>query len=421
MMAEVHRGGESEIIIIRRPDGRERVGRASRTSALLVVLSAVKATAGPPEPLEEYRLAKQRAPSLAEHLAEALASANLYDRLFAIEDIGRHPGHLTVAAAPALAALAFDRTHIESIMCMSCRTECQNCSGCWGLYGHSDCDADREIGAYARSAIAASTPGPAQVALADALWPFAMRSDSDGSDFASLVPTLHDALRDRIMSALDTPKAGDALKLLVSFPQGTCRAEMRARLERLMTDAELRVRTRAATATLVCAGEESEWRSTEGRATALLTAALADPTVPLLGDLPAVASVVRPLARLIGARMANRTAADGRQGTRLLRSFPRDAGVALAGIEVRLRLADQSEAGELLDIATVLGTKARTLAPSVMICVRRHPDVIVRAIDALAAMKARISPADRRILQRAYARDCRLHTDCQPFNRLLPP
>ncbi len=220
------------------PPQKRRAGMASsyldlihaddmKTAMLLAPLAMMLACpslllAQDKEAVSNYLAAKKDAGAKDFDVDDALASKNIYERLFAIELIGQKPEKLTPSVATKLAAAAVDTTAVYSLKCMSCQTDCRTCSGCWGMYGDSDCHIQQEIGAYARQAIEASTKEPAKGWLAQALWPLALRSSENAERVASLMPTLHEAFREPIRTALAGAAAPTGLRLLMSFPQGQC-------------------------------------------------------------------------------------------------------------------------------------------------------------------------------------------------------
>jgi hypothetical protein len=388
--------------------------------ALVVLALPLSARAVDSAEIDRYRAA--RAATMRGSLAPLLASPNPYERLVAIDRLAGEPARMTPALAALMAALAVDRTPVYSIQCMECQTEdVIMSSGCWGRYGDTDCRSQRELGVAARQAIAAMKAEPARAALAAALWQIALRTDAEAGLVAELMPNMHSAFQTRVAQALGTAQASAALRLLVHFPPAQCDGvELRPALERLMTGSPSLARTRAAAATLVCATDPS-WREPVGRATVLVAEALADPRTTILGELPAVPPIVRALAGPIGTRMSSPAASDGREGTRVLGALAAEAAPALAGLDARLRVADEDEGSDLLLIAQRLGRRAGKLKPAAIACVRRNPYLATSAIDALRAMRVPLSHEERRTLKRAYVRTCRDEDYCPSFDSRLRP
>ena len=394
-------------------------------AAIVTTVSAF--SAAEPPGVGDFRSAEARGAKIRASLTEALVSRNAYERLIAIEQLTWARDPATPAQATMLAALAVDRTSLYSLECMRCKTEEPILSSaCWGRYGHTDCHERREVGVYARAAIAQLKSEPAQAAAAKALWPIALRSDADAALVATLAPTLHHAFLATVRGALVTPQVATALRLLMSFPPGKCGgAQLLPMLEARMSAAESPpIRARAAAATLVCADADPAWQEPGTGATALLSAVLADPKSAILGELPAVAPIVRALAGPIGARMAHKEAADARNGTRLFAAFPAEARLALPGLQARLLVADEDETSQLLDIAKALGKSARQLKSAVLACARRHEYLTLSVVEAIAAMRLQLASNERAALKRAYRRWCRPDEDrsdfgCEPFDRAL--
>jgi hypothetical protein len=374
-----------------------------------------------PRPAREYDAASARAKDIGKHLGESLASTNAYERLFALDYVGRAHEAVTAEIAPRLAALIADRTKVLSLHCQACISGCSMCDACWGLYGNSDCGWLRELRVYAEGPLTALAKGPLRAALADALWTIALRSDADAAAVAPLMAAYGEALRGRVRPAIDGPDAAATLRLLVSFPPGQCGdTALGLTLSRRVADATPAIRARAALAILVCGDGSDGWKEPARAAVAELRVVLADPHREILEEMPAIAPVVLPLARAIGLRMADRAAADGRHGIRLLRAVPPAASEALPGLRARLKVADVEESAELLMLIDGLGRKAASLKSAVIGCARRKV-AGYWAIIALGAMRARLSQEERAILRRALRSECRYPgiEDCASFANVM--
>jgi hypothetical protein len=394
---------------------------ALAAATLSMIADAEVASAADPGP-GEYEAARARAKDIGGHLGASLASANAYERLLALEYARANPAAVGADLAPRLAELIADRTKVQSLQCMSCEVSCRTCDGCWGLQGSSDCGPPRDVSEYARYALTALASGPLRTPLADALGSIALRSDPDAAAVATLMPSFGGALCARVRVALDGPDgpvAGRALRLFVRAPPGQCGdGQLAATLTRLLADGDPAVRDRAALAVLVCGDGSAAWTDPSRRAVADLGAALTDPRRDLLGEFPAVASVVEPLAGAIARRMADRAAPDGREGLRLLRASPSAAASALPGLRARLRVSDEEESVGLFTLISDLGPRAAPLKPDVVACAART-GAAYWAIAALGAMRAQLSQGDRRILERAYRSGCGFGSDCEPFSQVV--
>jgi hypothetical protein len=374
-----------------------------------------------PRPAGEYAAASARDKDIGGHLGESLASANAYERLFALQHISRSGGAVSAEIAPRVAALIADHTKVLSLMCKSCISDCGLCDSCWGLYGNSDCGYVREVRDYAGGPLRVLAKGPMRAPLADALWTIALRSDADAAAVAPLMTSYGDVLRARVRAAVDGPDAAAALRLLVNFSPRQCGdVTLGAVLSRRVVDAAPAVRARAALAILVCSDGSDAWKEPSRVAVAALGAALADPHRAILEELPAVEQVVTPLARAIGLRMADPAAKDGGHGTRLLNAVPAATGQALPGLRARLKVSDENETAELLMLIGGLGRRAASLKSAVIACARRKA-AGYWAIIALGAMRAPLSDDERAILRRALRSECRYPgiEDCASFANVM--
>src|SRR5260370_14968780 len=182
-------------------------------------------------------------------------------------------------------------------------------------------------------------------------------------------------------------------------------------MARFLADNTPMIRGRAATAILVCGDRSRPWAEPARAAVAALGLLLHDAKSEILGELPAVAPVVGPLAAAIGRRMAMRGVPDGQQGVRLLRAVPSQAVAALPGLRARLLVADDEESVELLMLIVQIKPNSAALNRAVIACARRN-GVVYWAIAALGAIRAHLSIEDRDILKRAYRRGCGFGDDC---------
>ena len=380
-----------------------------------------------PDIRRNYRAAVERASKVGEHLASALTSDNPYDRLFAIQFLQAKPASATAELAPALAALAVDRTAVPSLVCMGCRTTGKLASACWGFYGNSDCQRPIEVGSYARAIVKSLAANPMGAPLADALWPIAMRAEPDAESIAELMPAYASLVRERVRKTLETetaatPNPALALRLLMSFPVGQCGSPELARiLGRHMANAMPEVRGRAAAAILVCADGSPPWRESVRAAILGLASILEDPRSAIMGELPAAPQIVLPLIAQIGRRMADPTAPSGVEGTRLLRVVAAKAAPALPGLRARLQLADESESLSLFEIIGELGPKAAALKSPIIACASRNA-VASAALGTLSQLRVPLSSKDRRVLAHAYRDECvrgGSMDECQPFARVM--
>jgi len=374
-----------------------------------------------PRPAGEYAAASARANDIGKHLGESLASANAYERLFALQYIDRKLDAVTADIAPLLAALIADRTKVLSLQCKACINSCSLCDACWGLYGNSDCGRLRELRVSAVGPLTALAKGPLRAPLADALWVIALRSDADAAAVAPLMTSYGDALRARVRTAVDGPDAAAALRLLENFSPGQCGdATLGATLSRRVADGVPAVRARAALAILVCGEGSDAWKEPARVAVTELGAALTDPHREILEEMPAVVPIVAPLAQAIGLRMADSAAADGKHGVRLLRAVPPAAADALAGLRARLKVSDLDESLELFQLIEPLGRRAASLKSAVIGCARRT-GAGYWAIITLGAIRARLSDEERAILRRALRSECRFPgiESCASFSNVM--
>lgn len=376
-----------------------------------------------------YRVAIERAGKVGEHLASALTSDNPYDRLLAIEYLRAKPASATAELAPALAALAVDRTEVPSLMCMGCRTTGKMASACWGFYGNSDCERPIKVGSYARAVVMSLAAGPMGAPLADALWPIAMQTEPAAEAIAGLMPAYASLVRERLRRTLEVERGANlnpalALRLLVNFPVRQCGSpELAQILVRRMGDALPEVQGRAATAILVCDDGSPPWRESVHTAILGLTSILEDPKSKIMAELPAAPQIVLPLIEQIGRRMADPAALSGEEGTRLLRVVPAESTPALPGIRARLKLAEVSESLTLFQIIGALGPKAAALRSTIIACASRNA-IASAALGTLSALRVRLSGKDRRVLARAYRHECAMGgsmsmDECQPFARVV--
>jgi hypothetical protein len=395
--------------------------RAVRTALASVVLfsgGATFASMADPRPPGEYQAARARAEDMGKHLGASLASANAYERLFALGYIDQNPAAVTAALAPQLAALVADRTKLLSLQCMGCKVDCSMCDGCWGPQGNSDCGWLRDVSESARGTLTTLAKGPLRQSLADALWPIALRSESDAAAVATLMPSFSEALRSRVPGVLDGAAASRVLRLLANFPPGKCgNGDLAATLARRMADGAPLVRARAALAVIVCNDGSAAWTGLSPGAVAELGTVLADSHQAFLEEIPAVAPVVAPLAAAIGQRMSNRAAIDGRLGARLLQAAPSAAGAALSGLRARLMVSDLEESVALFMTIWKVGPQAVPLKPAVIAAARRT-GAAYWAIIALGAMRVSLSREERDVLKRAYRNEC-VSRDCEPFSRAM--
>src|SRR5258707_12312446 len=108
---------------------------AVAASAVLVIAhvgSGAHASVLDPRPPGESRAAATRAAAVGKNLAASLASANPYDRLFALEYVRTTPESVGPELAGRVAELVVDRTPLLSLHCMNCQMNCATCDGCWG-------------------------------------------------------------------------------------------------------------------------------------------------------------------------------------------------------------------------------------------------------------------------------------------------
>ncbi len=140
---------------------------------------------------DAYQTAHAHRAEIGNHLVPSLESANVYERLLALEYVEGHPAAATPDLARPLAALAIDRSRILSEHCMACQSQgLVGTDACWGMYGHNDCGYFREVRTYTGPIVAALTQGRLRAPLTDALWATATRSPDDAAAVADLMPRL---------------------------------------------------------------------------------------------------------------------------------------------------------------------------------------------------------------------------------------
>jgi hypothetical protein len=396
---------------------------ASLVLPFLVTGLAASTQAADPLSTDAYQAAHAHRAEIGNHLVASLESANVYERLLALEYIQGHPAAATPDLARPLAALATDRHLIPSEHCMACRSQgLVGTDACWGMYGNSDCGYLREVRTYAGPAVASLTQGPLRAPLTDALWAMAIRSPDAAVAVADLMPRLAPVFQQRVTAALEGPEAGRAAQLLARFPPDQCRdASLAPILRRQLALTAPLDRVRAGVAILVCSDTTSAWAEARTAAVDVLARSMAETPGNVLGEIPREIRVVEPLTGPIGRRMANRAAPDAAQGASLLSVAQAPDQSVLPGVRARLEVAVLDESVDLLQIIRRLGPRAASLKPAILACARRDGVSIQKVIEALADMRVRLTHEDRMLLKRIYHRQCdnTLVDDCEPFSSLM--
>ncbi len=151
-----------------------------------------------------------------------------------------------------------------------------------------------------------------------------------------------------------------------------------------------------------------------------LKLALQDTGTEILHELPALPAVVKPVVLEIGTRMIQPDAKDAKDGARLLAIVKGAAKPALAGVAARLPTADTEETYKLLEVVTNLGRQARSLKKPIIESALRNTNVTYTVLQALRAMRVKVSAKERRQLKQAYSVGCVGPDDCEPFSRVFP-